>query len=103
MGAGLWMPVGGAAVFLKEVDRAAEEPEGPSVSASLHVDLYEQGEKAAADVSNLVGTAIRFLMPFVALDDGAVRMDRNRASESFRLPERTGSEMQIFRGTFRPL
>lgn len=102
MGAGLWMPMDGAAVFLKQVDPAAEEREGPAVSASLHVDLYSQGEKTAADVSNLVGTAIRFLMPFVTLDEGAVRMERNRASESFRLPERTGSEIQIVRVPFHP-
>lgn len=102
MGAGLWMPVDGAAVFLKQVDPAAEEHVGPPVSASLHVDLYGQGEMTAADVSGLVGTAIRFLMPFVALDDGAVRMDRNHASESFRLPERTGSEIQIVRVPFHP-
>ena len=92
----------GAAVFLKQVDPTAEEREGPAVSACLHVDLYSQGEKTAADVSNLVGTAIRFLMPFVTLDEGAVRMDRNRASESFRLPERTGSEIQIVRVPFHP-
>ncbi len=102
MGAGLWMPVDGAAVFLKQVDPAAEESEGQPVSASLHVDLYDQGEKTAADVSSLVATAIRSLMPFVALEDGAVRMDRNRASESFRLPERTGSEIQIVRVPFHP-
>lgn len=102
MGAGLWMPMDGACVFLKLIDPAVDEREDAAVTVSLHVDLFSQGEKAVEEVSDLVGKAVGLLMPFVALDEGAIRMGRDRVSECFRLPERTGNEIQIVRVPFHP-